>query len=213
MVRNQSNAEPASDDRAKSCRARVDHSQLPCTGCGGPRDRQRSRCVQCCNRARAEWRRANPGRDAATLRSWYAANREKALEHARENYRRHKPRFIAAAYEWGRKNPRKRSRIMAFQNAKRRSRQKANGGSGFSVEQWRALCEAFGGLCAYCRREPIGSIDHFVPLACGGQDDISNIVPACGSCNSRKRENEPTGWVVTTFGVERLSEIQSLRGA
>ncbi len=46
-------------------------------------------------------------------------------------------------------------------------------------------------ICYYCkkpfnsRRKP--TIDHVIPLAKGGQHDISNLVLACLSCNTRKQ--------------------------
>jgi hypothetical protein len=39
--------------------------------------------------------------------------------------------------------------------------------------------------CAYCGGEA-DTIDHVYPRAMGGTDHPSNLVPACGSCNSRK---------------------------
>jgi hypothetical protein len=39
--------------------------------------------------------------------------------------------------------------------------------------------------CVYCG-EQATSIDHVKPRWAGGSDDMSNLVPACTSCNSRK---------------------------
>ena len=41
------------------------------------------------------------------------------------------------------------------------------------------------GTCVYCAA-PATTVDHVVPLARGGYEIESNLVPACGSCNSRK---------------------------
>jgi 5-methylcytosine-specific restriction endonuclease McrA len=51
-----------------------------------------------------------------------------------------------------------------------------------------------GGLCFYCGCEllPFGqeknsfSIDHVIPLAKGGSNEIDNLVPSCRVCNSKK---------------------------
>ena len=40
--------------------------------------------------------------------------------------------------------------------------------------------------CAYCGGVG-GHIDHGIPLAAGGLHAIDNLVPACRSCNGRKR--------------------------
>lgn len=37
-------------------------------------------------------------------------------------------------------------------------------------------------------------IDHVVPLEQGGADDISNLVPACRTCNASKRDRTPEQW-------------------
>ena len=99
---------------------------------------------------------------------------------------------------------------MAFQNAKRRSRQKANGGRGFTRIHWNTLVRIAKGVCAYCRAARVSSIDHFVPLALGGLNDYTNIVPACRRCNSRKGSLDPVMWIRKTFGPYRLIAVRKL---
>jgi 5-methylcytosine-specific restriction endonuclease McrA len=156
---------------------------------------------------RREHRHKNPERTKLVLKAWLDRNPEKRQRYARQNYERHKERFIKAAKEWAKNNPQKRSKIMAFQNAKRRSRKLANGGSGFSVAHWKELLTRSNGVCVYCAEAAANSVDHFVPLKLGGQDDYRNIVPACMKCNSAKRENEPRSWVINNYGEERLKKV------
>ena len=61
----------------------------------------------------------------------------------------------------------------------------------FTVEEFRQKCEEYDYKCAYCGVEGIGlTIDHVVPLSKGGTCYIDNIVPACLSCNSKKRDKD-----------------------
>lgn len=46
--------------------------------------------------------------------------------------------------------------------------------------------ETFFGLCAYCGR-PATTVDHAIPISRGGGSRRGNLLPACASCNSRKR--------------------------
>lgn len=64
-----------------------------------------------------------------------------------------------------------------------------------SDEQWRALREAWGG-CAYCGAadKPLQR-DCVLALSRGGRYTLDNIVPACGSCNASKCNDEVTGWL------------------
>lgn len=51
------------------------------------------------------------------------------------------------------------------------------------------IYEKFGGRCAYCGCEitiKYMQADHVVPLHLSGADDISNLYPACRSCNHYK---------------------------
>ena len=65
-------------------------------------------------------------------------------------------------------------------------------------------------MCVYCRNNAANSLDHFVPIAKGGEHDFANIVPACKQCNCNKRENMPEEWVIKMFGIERLKYVRSI---
>lgn len=61
-------------------------------------------------------------------------------------------------------------------------------------EQWLALCVEYHDRCAYCFAKTPLTMDHFVSLAQGGANDISNIVPACLQCNSGKQAHTFLLW-------------------
>ena len=64
-----------------------------------------------------------------------------------------------------------------------------------SDEQWAALKAAWGG-CAYCgATHPRLQRDCVLALSRGGRYTLDNIVPACGSCNASKCNDEVTGWL------------------
>lgn len=50
------------------------------------------------------------------------------------------------------------------------------------------------GVCTYCNRESETTFDHIIPKDNGGPDEISNMVPACQSCNSSKSNTNLLDW-------------------
>jgi 5-methylcytosine-specific restriction endonuclease McrA len=64
-----------------------------------------------------------------------------------------------------------------------------------SDDQWTALKEAWGG-CAYCgvAGKPLQR-DCVLALSRGGRYTLDNIVPACGTCNTSKCNDEVTCWL------------------
>jgi hypothetical protein len=48
--------------------------------------------------------------------------------------------------------------------------------------------------CCYCGSKQNLSIDHLIPKARGGSDDAENMVWACRSCNSAKRDSDMLDW-------------------
>ena len=61
--------------------------------------------------------------------------------------------------------------------------------------EWEALTLAWGG-CAYCGATdaPLQR-DCVLPIARGGRYTLTNVVPACGSCNASKGRHEVTTWL------------------
>ena len=61
--------------------------------------------------------------------------------------------------------------------------------------QWAAIREAWGG-CAYCGATGRSlQRDCVLPLSRGGRYTLDNVVPACGSCNASKSNDEVTRWL------------------
>lgn len=64
-----------------------------------------------------------------------------------------------------------------------------NSEGSFTVDEFRQKCLEYNNSCAYCKQECESlTVDHVIPLSKGGSNYISNIVPACLSCNSKKRD-------------------------
>lgn len=154
------------------------------------------------------WHAANPRDRREYKKAYDAANRERNIAKWAENRERHKAR-AAAYYRAHRDEIRARvkayteenkDRVIAYQSAywkanndrkvhianRRRLRKLTNGGSHTLAERQEKFAR-LGNVCYYCGDAKRLTVDHDIPLVRGGTDDISNILPACKSCNSRKR--------------------------
>ena len=73
-------------------------------------------------------------------------------------------------------------------NQKYRIRKYEADGS-FTPQEWETLKAQYNWTCPHCgKREPEIklTIDHIIPLSRGGSNNIENIQPLCGICNSKK---------------------------
>ncbi len=76
----------------------------------------------------------------------------------------------------------------------RNARIKGNGGSHTS-KQIQEQFQRQKGKCYYCKDKMVKyHVEHVVPIARGGSNDISNIVLACPTCNHRKNDRMPHEW-------------------
>lgn len=72
---------------------------------------------------------------------------------------------------------------------------KRHGGeSELTTEEWEMAQRYFKGECAYCGSSDKITKDHLDPLKNGGKLIESNVVPACGNCNSSKRDHQWLSW-------------------
>lgn len=87
------------------------------------------------------------------------------------------------------------SRTRAAVYARRRKRRMARATHDLTDEQWVALAAAWNG-CAYCGAadRPLQR-DCVLPISRGGRYTLLNVVPACGSCNASKCNDEVTSWL------------------
>jgi 5-methylcytosine-specific restriction endonuclease McrA len=82
---------------------------------------------------------------------------------------------------------------------KRRARLRDAASPGVTLDEWRAICAAHTDkagrvCCAYCGRPCKATVDHVVPISRGGRDEAANVLPACKTCNSSKRDLLVTEW-------------------
>ena len=79
---------------------------------------------------------------------------------------------------------------------KQHARRVALGSPRITHKAWLSICDEFNGCCAYCLK-PCDrlTIDHFRPVARGGDNSSENIVPACQSCNFSKSDDLIFGWL------------------
>jgi 5-methylcytosine-specific restriction endonuclease McrA len=79
--------------------------------------------------------------------------------------------------------------------ARKRKRRMDAADNDLTAAQWAAIQAAWGG-CAYCgRADAAMQKDCVLPLSRGGRYTVTNVVPACRSCNASKCNTEVTGWL------------------
>jgi 5-methylcytosine-specific restriction endonuclease McrA len=108
-------------------------------------------------------------------------HRNKRLIYGRRYYAEHKEEMRVKLLAWRRKN---KARVVQ-QVLTRKYRVMGLQGT-HTLEQWEKLKEKFGQRCAKCKQQRPLTRDHIIPVSKNGSNDISNIQPLCGPCNSSK---------------------------
>jgi 5-methylcytosine-specific restriction endonuclease McrA len=103
------------------------------------------------------------------------------------------------------------NRSRQARSARKRKRRMDRVEHDLSDDQWAALKDIWGG-CAYCglTGAPLQR-DCVLALSRGGRYTLANIVPACGSCNASKCNDEVTGWLRRKRLDERAFLLRHLK--
>lgn len=145
-----------------------------------------------------EWRKSNPEKRDALKRRWQIKYRDVIAAKSRARYWKNRDRNVVKSRAWYASNKdRAKKTVLAWRRKnKDRTTQYANKRRALAMEskiahtldQWLDRLDQFGWACFYCGRADVAlTRDHVIPLSRGGHDGIANIVPACRSCNTRKR--------------------------
>jgi len=132
----------------------------------------RTACKVCSKAYSAKYYAENVEKERSRMAKWRSENAEKHL---------------ACVKKWQRANP---DRKRAYNQRRRANKRNAPGD--FTAAEWKAKLEYYGYRCRYCgihkseTNEGWLEADHAIPLSRGGANFISNIVPACRSCNASK---------------------------
>lgn len=124
--------------------------------------------------------------------AWKKKNPEKCSVHGKKSYHKtgleRKRRF--------RKTPEgsKRHVFYTQQRKYRVENASAPDSKSLTPEWFRSLCNEYGDRCIYCHQPKKLSMDHVLPITRGGLHTASNIVPACGPCNSSKKNRTMLEW-------------------
>lgn len=136
--------------------------------------------------AAAQHRAADPERAREIQRASYWRDPERARAKAKRWRERNREKVRAGFQAWYERNGDRMRAEARARNALARARQHGASGS-WTADDFNAKCDEYGGRCAYCGERPDSlTVDHVVPFARGGTNEIDNIVPACSPCNRLK---------------------------
>jgi 5-methylcytosine-specific restriction endonuclease McrA len=124
----------------------------------------------------------------ATGRAHYQANKSEILAYGKKYREENRDKFAQWTAEWRAKNP---ERDRATRRASQLRRRAAmTGATTGEVKAWVAEQKK---VCYWCAKscEDEFHVDHYEPLARGGEHEIKNLVIACPPCNLTKKCKDP----------------------
>lgn len=148
----------------------------------------KSRCIDCRAAEKRAYRLANEKLVRARDAEYRRRNRDRHLAYNKAWNGRNRDRCDEATLRWRARNV----ELVQAQRHRRRGLKRNAAGAGYATSQKVVdRVRFYANKCFYCA-EDADTIDHRIPLARGGSALPANLVPACRSCNSRKRTRTQT---------------------
>ena len=134
---------------------------------------------------------------------YYEKNKEKIQEQNKAYFKTNLEKVTSKRVAYWKAHPEEKKKIQATyrrthpekikeNDVKRRARKAGAEKNDLTASQWREIKEAHKHKCVYCGKKFKNlTMDHITPLSKGGNHTVSNVVPACISCNSKKHTNPP----------------------
>lgn len=158
------------------------------------------------------------------------SNPEKVREYMHEYYEKHSDIIRARskkAYEnitedalekrrqsYHRRRSQKHFKKLRIEQEQRRRDRIDSSASDLTEKEWNRILLLFDGKCAYCGSSENITRDHIVPVSKGGGYTRTNIVPCCGSCNSKKHNRDMASWYLNMeyFDFDRFVKVELVKG-
>lgn len=160
----------------------------------------------------AKYRKENPD----YMKNWREENKLHIVEYDKRYKKENKDRVIRWWKDWYYANKEYALRYNAkkrklnpephrIREQQRRARKKKLPYT-LNENQWQQIKNDFNNECAYCGMTEDEHLlnfhtnlhqEHFIPLSGGGEYTHNNIIPACISCNSSKRDKDFFEWYPT----------------
>jgi 5-methylcytosine-specific restriction endonuclease McrA len=133
------------------------------------------------------WSKNNPEKRKESANNWYYRNKESENYKSKLRARENKEKIAIRKKHWAKNNPEK----IRAQTERRRIRKLQNKEYLITEKEYKKL---YLQPCVYCGSKKRITMDHVIPISRGGTHGIGNLVPACLSCNSSKRDKTIMEW-------------------
>lgn len=81
-----------------------------------------------------------------------------------------------------------------------------------SKKEWETIKSKFHNKCAYCGKKNTKLVkEHVYSATAGGDYSIGNIIPACSSCNARKKNQQWDKWLKKEYPLKYSSKAKKIR--
>jgi 5-methylcytosine-specific restriction endonuclease McrA len=147
-------------------------------------------------RASQQWREDNRERHREYQRNYRLEHPEECKER-NDRWNEEHPEDVAGyKQKWNENNPGANNESSANWRRThpehklaltRQRRAKVRNAEGtITKEEWASVLELYGPACLCCGKIKPLTMDHIIPIDCGGSHTIDNVQPLCLSCNSSK---------------------------
>lgn len=124
-------------------------------------------------------------------KEYYQRNIKKIRQRNRDyNKKRDQDKEMGRLRKWVENQPVEKIRNIQRIQRQRRVARKNNLPSTLTRTEWEDIQKTYDYRCAYCGEKKKLAQDHVIPIVKGGGYTAENIVPACKSCNSKKRDKD-----------------------